>query len=285
MRASRRRRTSRQRERIPPKRQGTRGRWHRGGGCRGCARPRRAPCRPPPCRARRPFPANVVVGREAAWRSAVAVGGAVGCARRAAGGGPRAAGGGRRRGHGPETFKLARPDWFSATVPLASGRIGGAGGITRQLSSSYLASRTRTWQGGYPTAPCFWRFQAYFLFSKSGCIPSGILQVLCALEEQLLIYDCFCPRTRGRCGGGRRWRRRLQQHTHGRAAARGGRRRRGGTAPLLLLLMVMMMLLLLPLPPARPARPLGKISSPSHWSSHRREGRVACLASLARGAY
>ena len=68
------------------------------------------------------------------------------------------------------------------------------------------------------------------------------------------IYDWFCPRARGHCGGGRRRRRRLQQHT-GRgggartvAAARGRRRRRGGTAPLLL--MMTMMLLLLPLPPA-----------------------------------
>ena len=47
---------------------------------------------------------------------------------------------------------------------------------------------------------------------------------------------------------------------YGRAAARGQRRRRGGATPLLLLLVVMMLLLLLPLPPARPARPPGKLS-------------------------
>ena len=36
------------------------------------------------------------------------------------------------------------------------------------------------------------------------------------------IYDWFCPRARGHCGGGRRRRRRLQQHTGGRRRADGG---------------------------------------------------------------
>ena len=75
---------------------------------------------------------------------AVGGGGRRGGGLRSAGGGRWAAGGGRRAEAGAWTFKLARPDWFSATVPLASGRIGGAGGITRQLSYSYLAGRLST---------------------------------------------------------------------------------------------------------------------------------------------
>ena len=58
---------------------------------------------------------------------------------------------------------------------------------------------------------------------------------------------------------------------HGLAAARGRRRRRGGAAALLL----MMRMICCSCCPSCPhaARTLGDISSPSHLSSHRREGR------------
>ena len=58
--------------------------------------------------------------------------------------------------------------------------------------------------------------------SNAGRSCHGVMQMLYALQNRLMIYDWFCPRARGHCGGGRRRRRRLQQHTGWRRRADGG---------------------------------------------------------------